>query len=227
MEIKLIVLQTKHLPQMKTFYTDTLGFDLVKEAEDSFRIAVGTGEMEFTTKAAEDDPYYHFAFNLPANKFYEAKSWIKEKVNLLVEDGADEADFAHLPAHALYFYDPSGNIVELISRHGTADESSEPFSVNSIVNISEIGLIVEDAMAAGERLNELGLNERDGHPISRQFLNFMGEKENGVFIILAQPGRRWIFSDKLSAIYPLEITLMNNNKIIVSPNKELLIRQNG
>lgn len=227
MEIKLIVLQTKHLPQMKTFYTDTLGFDLVKEAEDSFRIAVGTGEMEFTTKAAEDDPYYHFAFNLPANKFYEAKSWIKEKVNLLVEDGADEADFAHLPAHALYFYDPSGNIVELISRHGTADESSEPFSVNSIVNISEIGLIVEDAIAAGERLNELGLNERDGHPISRQFLNFMGEKENGVFIILAQPGRRWIFSDKLSAIYPLEITLMNNNKIIVSPNKELLIRQNG
>lgn len=227
MEIKLIVLQTKHLPQMKTFYTDTLGFDLVKEAEDSFRIAVGTGEMEFTTKAAEDDPYYHFAFNLPANKFYEAKSWIKEKVNLLVEDGADEADFAHLPAHALYFYDPSGNIVELISRHGTTDESSEPFSVNSIVNISEIGLIVEDAMAAGERLNELGLNERDGHPISRQFLNFMGEKENGVFIILAQPGRRWIFSDKLSAIYPLEITLMNNNKIIVSPNKELLIRQNG
>lgn len=227
MEIKLIVLQTKHLPQMKTFYTDTLGFDLVKEAEDSFRIAVGTGEMEFTTKTAEDDPYYHFAFNLPANKFYEAKSWIKEKVNLLVEDGADEADFAHLPAHALYFYDPSGNIVELISRHGTADESSEPFSVNSIVNISEIGLIVEDAMAAGERLNELGLNERDGHPISRQFLNFMGEKENGVFIILAQPGRRWIFSDKLSAIYPLEITLMNNNKIIVSPNKELLIRQNG
>jgi len=33
---------------------------------------------------------------------------------LNTEDGEDESDFSHLPAHALYFYDPADNIVELL-----------------------------------------------------------------------------------------------------------------
>ncbi|MFB6801557.1 hypothetical protein [Peribacillus butanolivorans] len=57
MEIKSIVLQTKSLMQMKKFYIDNLGFSLVNEDKNSFRIAVGTGEFEFTTKEVEDNPY--------------------------------------------------------------------------------------------------------------------------------------------------------------------------
>ncbi|MEH7391389.1 hypothetical protein V7164_14135, partial [Bacillus sp. JJ1474] len=87
MEIKSLVLQTKSLIEMKKFYIDTLGFSLINKDKDSFRIAVGTGELEFTTKEVKGNPYYHFAFNIPANKFYEAKSWVKERVSLLVEDG--------------------------------------------------------------------------------------------------------------------------------------------
>ncbi|WP_260321042.1 hypothetical protein [Peribacillus simplex] len=49
----------------------------------------------------------------------------------------EESNFAHLPAHAFYFYDPSGNIVEFISRYEIAKDSIEPFSVKSILNISE------------------------------------------------------------------------------------------
>ncbi|WP_419880448.1 VOC family protein [Peribacillus sp. B-H-3] len=103
MAIKSIVLQTNSLTEMKNFYINTLGFSLINEDKNSFRIAVGAGEFEFTTKDVEDNPYYHFAFNIPANKFNEAKSWAKERVSLLVEDGLDEANFAHFPAHALYF----------------------------------------------------------------------------------------------------------------------------
>ena len=223
MEIKSIVLQTKNLIQMKNFYIGTLGFSLINEDKNSFRMGIGTGEMEFTTKEVKGAPYYHFAFNIPANKFNEAKSWVKERVSLLVEDGEDEANFAHLPAHALYFYDPSGNIVEFISRYGIADDSMDPFSVKSILNISEIGLIVEDTISVSEKLKEIGVYERDNHTISKNSLNFMGEKRNGVFIILAQPGRRWIFSDKTSAIFPLEITLKNNNKIIINSDNEFQI----
>ncbi|MGE7602522.1 VOC family protein [Peribacillus sp. NPDC097675] len=223
MEIKSIVLQTNSLIEMKNFYINTLGFSLINEDKNSFRMAVGTGEIEFTTKEVEDDPYYHFAFNIPANKFYEAKSWVKERVSLLVEDGVDEADFAHLPAHALYFYDPSGNIVEFISRYEIAKDSIESFSAKSILNISEIGLIVEDTISVSEKLNEVGLTERDNDPISRKSLNFMGERKNGIFIILAQSGRRWLFSNKRSAIFPLEITLINNNKIIITSDNEFKI----
>ncbi|MEH7126046.1 hypothetical protein V7127_22805 [Bacillus sp. JJ1773] len=226
MEMKSLVLQTKSLIEMKKFYIDTLGFSLINEDKDSFRIAVGTGELEFTTKEVKGNPFYHFAFNIPANKFYEAKSWVKERVSLLVEDGGDEANFAHLPALALYFYDPSGNIVEFISRYEISEDSIDPFSVKSILNISEIGLIVEDTVSVSEKLNQIGVIERDNKTISRQSLNFMGERRKGIFIILAQPGRRWIFSDKMSAIFPLEITLTDNSKIIINSDKELQVYRN-
>ncbi|ASN05392.1 VOC family protein [Virgibacillus necropolis] len=223
MEIKSVVIHTRSLIQIKNFYLETLGFSLIKEDENSFRIAVGTSELEFTTKDVEGNPYYHFAFNIPANKFEEAKSWTKERVRLAVEGGEDEADFDHLPAHALYFYDPAGNIVEFISRHSTSEDRMDPFSIKSILNISEISLTVDDAINVGEKLNNIGVTERDNNAISPKLLNFMGEKANGIFILLIQPGRRWIFSDKISAIYPIEIELTNNNKIILDPENELYI----
>ncbi|MFZ3579987.1 VOC family protein, partial [Virgibacillus sp. DJP39] len=165
MEIKSVVLFTNKLIQMKDFYIHTLGFTLIKYEEKSFRIAIGTSELEFTSKAVKGSPYYHFAFNIPANKFKEAKLWAIKRVNLTVEDGEDEADFDHLPAHAFYFYDPAGNIVEFISRHSTSEERTDPFSVKSILNISEISLTVEDAVTVGKQLNEIGLKERDNNAI--------------------------------------------------------------
>ncbi|SFC94969.1 Glyoxalase/Bleomycin resistance protein/Dioxygenase superfamily protein [Bacillus sp. OV322] len=223
MEIKSIVLQTNSLMEMKNFYINILGFSLIHEDKDSFRFAAGTGEFEFTTREAAENPFYHFAFNIPANKFNEAKLWAKERVSLLVEDGLDEVHFSHFPAHAFYFYDPSGNIVELISRYEIAEISNEPFSAKSVLNISEIGLVVKDAVSVSEKLNEIGLTERDNDAISRTSLNFMGERSSGIFIILAQPGRRWIFSDKVSAIFPLEITFINNIKVMINSQNELQI----
>ncbi|WP_419884156.1 hypothetical protein ACN6MY_12205 [Peribacillus sp. B-H-3] len=69
----------------------------------------------------------------------------------------------------------------------------------------------------------MSLTERDNNTISRKTLNFMGDRRNGIFIILAQPGIIWIFSDKTSAIFPLEITLINNNKKIINSNNEFQI----
>ena len=74
-------------------------------------------------------PYYHFAFNIQSNMFNKAKSWVKEKVSLNLEDGEDEADFSHLPAHSLYFYDPSGNVVEYILRHKRCNKGDTSFVI--------------------------------------------------------------------------------------------------
>lgn len=51
----------------------------------------------------------------------------------------------------------------------------------------------------------------------------MGERSNGIFILLNQPGRKWLFSDKVSAIYPLEIRLTNDHKIEIDSNNEFQI----
>ncbi|GAA0458353.1 VOC family protein [Alkalibacillus silvisoli] len=221
MEIKTMTLQTAKLTEMKDFYIKQLGFILIEENDDSFRFAVGSSELEFTSNGVTKNPYYHFAINIPSNKFIEAKTWIKERVSLNLEDGQDEVDFTHLPAHALYFDDPSGNVVEFISRHSMKTDQDKPFSIKSVLNISEIGVTVNDVYSAAGALNRVGVTERDNEVINKQNLNFMGDRKTGVFIILNQPGRRWIFSEKLSNIFPLSITLSNNSKIDVNTNGEL------
>lgn len=223
MEINKLKLHTNKLFKMKNFYIDILGFNISNETEKSFKINVGSSVLEFNSENSNDNPYYHFAFNIPSNQFTEAKLWTKDRVTLLLEDGEDEADFSHLPAHSIYFYDPSGNIVELIARYGINENREEPFSSDSMLNICEIGLIVDDPISIGNKLSEIGLYERDNDPISATSLNFMGKRKKGIFVILAQPGRRWLFSEKKSEIYPLEIILDSDFKIIVNPEHKCSI----
>ncbi|MFD2637777.1 VOC family protein [Piscibacillus salipiscarius] len=223
MHIKKVILRTRNIESMKQFYTKTLGMTLNEESENRFQVLAGASLLEFTSHNVKGNPYYHFALDIPSNKFSEAKAWAKSKVKLNLEDGEDEADFSHLSAHSIYFYDPAGNIVEFICRHSYAEKSEVPFSANSILNISEMSLTVGNAVTTGHQLMELGLNERDGDPISGSSLNFMGENSNGPFLLLIQPGRRWIFSDKQSEIHPIEMTLDTNERLIVNDHHEFLI----
>ena len=219
MEIKLLTLQTNELEIMKEFYTQCLGFSIYEERLNAFQIQVGTSIIEFTNENVVGEPYYHFAFNIPANQFREAKEWLKEKTMLLLEGGEDEADFSFWSAHACYFEDPGGNIVELIARHNVSPNSESPFSVNNILNISEIGLIVQDAPKVGEQLGKFNIFERDNDPITNDSLNFMQENNNGVFILLTSIGRRWLFSEKKSKIFPMRITI--DKQLVVGIDEEL------
>ncbi|WP_047981880.1 VOC family protein [Ornithinibacillus contaminans] len=226
MEIQSLVLHTNDIQEMKKFYLDLLQFPLVNEDKDSFCIKVGTSQLVFTSKNVKGNPYYHFAFNIPSNQFSEAKAWVKERVELSLEDGSDEVYFENFLAHALYFYDPAGNIVEFIARGSIPVEATEPFSSASIINISEIGLTVDDAIRVGSELIDNGIPIRDNRPLSTTSLNFMGENANGIFIILNQPGRRWIFSDKLSAVFPIEIKTGTDVSILVNSDSEVEVYKN-
>jgi catechol 2,3-dioxygenase-like lactoylglutathione lyase family enzyme len=225
MEIKLLILQTNKLQIMKEFYTQNLGFSISEESANSFQIQLGTSSLEFTNENVVGEPYYHFAFNIPSNQFQEAKEWLKEKTPLILEDGEDEANFSNLPAHACYFEDPAGNIVELIARYNVNPNSKSPFSVNSILNISEIGLIVNDAPMVGEKFKEINIFERDNDPIANSNLSFMQENNNGVFILLTSVGRRWLFSEKKSEIFPMKILLDNQLVVGVDIEHEFFIRK--
>ncbi|SDM66779.1 VOC family protein [Sediminibacillus halophilus] len=227
MQIKEVTLKTSKVEEMKDFYTNVLGFPLIDEDRDSFQIAAGSSKLVFTGRDARGEPYYHFAFSIPGTKFYEAKAWVKRKVDLNLENGEDEADFPHLSARSFYFYDPAGNIVEFIARHSITETEEEAFSTKNIVNISEVSLTVEDAIAAGEQLQEFGIKERDNEPINASSLNFIGERETGVFLLLTQPGRRWIFSNKAAAVYPLRLSLANNVQILVDEYHPFVIDNTG
>jgi len=62
---------------------------------------------------------------------------------------------------------------------------------------------------------EVGINERDNKPLDLTSINFMGDKSKGIFLILNKPGREWFFSNKISAVFPLEIITSQHHTIVV------------
>ena len=55
--------------------------------------------------------------------------------------------------------------------------------MNSIINISEIGLIVKDAPQVAKQLKEIDIFDSDNDQVTKSSLNFMQDSNNGVFII--------------------------------------------
>lgn len=203
MLISKVKLYSNELAKTKDFYVTLLGFNLLRQAEDSFVIQAGESELAFQQSDVNDHPFYHFAFDIPSNQFKNAKKWAEAKVVLNKEDGEDEVHFQNLGAHALYFEDPSQNIVELISRQSSPSSEGD-FSSNSILNISEMGIVTNDVLSVGNQLMEFGIPVKDNQPLEEQF-NFMGYDDS--FVILVRKNRTWFFSNQDSVIYPSVIEI--------------------
>ncbi|WP_459502286.1 glyoxalase [Bacillus sp. C1] len=204
MLINKVILYSQALEEMQDFYLNRLGFRLLHSSEVSFTIQVGESEVEFRKNHANNKPFYHFAFNIPSNTFSEAKEWAKNKVVLNIEAERDEVYFPRSHAHSFYFMNPAGNIVEFISRHTTSPESDGPFSVHSILHVSEMSLTTDQVLEVGNQLIAFGIPVRDGEELSDGF-HFMGE--NGVYLLLGPSGRRWFFSDLDAEVHPLIIQI--------------------
>ncbi|WP_088042380.1 glyoxalase [Bacillus sp. EAC] len=220
MLINKVVLLTTNLVETRDFYINKLQFESTEIMSDSFTVKVGNSLLKFIETQSEKDPFYHFAFNIPANKFREAKEWAQTKVNLTIEDGKDEIFFEFLNAHSFYFEDPSGNIVEFISRHSISPNTSKDFSPKSIIGISEINVTTKDVHLIGNRLILNGIQVREDREINES-LNFMGSK--GCFLLLGPPKRRWLFSEKIAEVFPVSITVDNKLEIKVTDIGEVSI----
>lgn len=192
------------IDEMKQFYVNELGFELINSKESSFKIKVGDSELEFQNDPANRNPFYHFAFNIPSNQFKEAKNWAKTKVALNTEEGSDEVYFKQSDAYSFYFLDPSDNIVEFISRQSLSPKSNDIFSAISILNISEINITTHDVLSCGNQLIDFGIPVRDENSLEESF-NFMGSK--GAFLLLGSEKRKSFFSDKEAKIHPLSIEI--------------------
>lgn len=207
MKLKNLTLQT-HLDNLLEFYTGVL--ELVQVGPNA--VQVGSSTLNFEPAEPGTTPFYHFAFNVPQNQLQEAKAWAEVRVPL-IPDAKGEVLFHSetWDAHQFYFYDPAGNILELIARHTLPNASNEPFSSHSLLEISEIGIACPNVPAAVARLQM-----RTGAPLYHTQTNdsFMplGD-EHGLFIVVRQ-GRIW-FPDtgKAAMIAPFEATLESGETI--------------
>ncbi|WP_260285178.1 VOC family protein [Peribacillus aracenensis] len=208
MIINKVTLYSHAWEEMRNFYVDVLGFELLSQTDDVFEMKAGESVLEIKRYHHKEKPFYHFALNIPTNLFTSAKAWAKSKVELTREDDYDEVYFSYSDAHAFYFTDPSGNIVEFISRYSVSPKSeAKYFLTQNVLCISEINITTDEVRAFGNQLISNGVPVRNGEEICEDGLNFMGEHEAGSFLLLGPRKRRWIFSNKESEIFPLSIVI--------------------
>ena len=145
-------------------------------------IDTGETELEFVAGEGEGEPFYHFAFLAPPERFDE------------LAGSSKVFDFDFWDARAFYFDDPAGNIVEIVAHQGI-DE----------LGLSELGL-VGDTRAMAAELEKVGLELWDGTLEEEGRLAFVGER--GRTLILAPPGRGWMPTGRPAERHPVDAELL-------------------
>ncbi|WP_106533236.1 serine hydrolase [Planomicrobium soli] len=213
---KKVTLYTNRLEELKGFYEYQLGFRIVEEDNTSFTLAIGESQLVF--KGSEQNAFYHFAFNIPGNQFTLAKSWASSRVTLNRQDGMDEIFYANFNADAFYFQDPAGNVIEFIARR-TVDRMGD-FTVDSLLNISEVSITTPYVKEIGERLEDMDIPVRGNKGIDSTTLNFLGRDD--AFLLLVPPKRLWYFSKQKSETHSLSVELTDGRQIDIAEDGRFL-----
>lgn len=209
MLIKELKLQSTNIYALFSFYKELLNMDVI-QSDNVICITAGETKLIFEETNTKENPFYHFAFNIPSNRFEEAFEWTKKRAVLLWLDDYNSyiADFVNWHAKSFYFKDPAGNILEMIARFDLNNKSDEPFSSKQIRNVSEMG-IVFPANTFDEQvdalLKQFSLDYFEKQTPMPQF-RAIGNDE-GLFILVPE-NRAWFATDNESKIYRSEITFI-------------------
>jgi catechol-2,3-dioxygenase len=134
----------------------------------------------------------HFAVNVAPQRFEEAVAWARERAELV----QDDVPFTDWRARAAYFFDPAGNLVELIARERAPGDEL-------MLEVSEVGLPVADVGAAVAFLeSELGLPHFSG---DRRNFSAVGD-DRGLFVVVPV-GRHWLFTQEPAPDAPVRVTI--------------------
>lgn len=208
MQIAELHLVTHHLSAQKAFYHDLLELPLVAEMPTSFTVQTGASVLTFVETAAPLPSIYHVAFNIPENQLAAAKGWLKMRLPLLQNGDSDEWVFPDWNAHTVYYLDADGNILEAIARHNLPTASTQPFTAQSFLSISEIGLAAPDVRAFCQQLHAaFGVERWRGNDT-----NFaaVGD-EDGLFIV-ARNGRPWNGNEAPAQPLPTTVVLQGQDE---------------
>ena len=189
MKILELELLSDNLSQTELFYKRVLGLTpYLKEDSKTLFYRIGYTRLIFR-KSEKTNPVYHFAIDVPNNRFKDAYTTIKVKVDILPVNGKDIADFSNWDAESFYFYDNNGNVLEFITRYANHTYANEPFSTSSLIAVSEIGLVAHNVPDLADRLKrKFGVPIFHRQPRSKKFT--VSGDDDGLFI-LAESGREW------------------------------------
>lgn len=208
MKIHSIQIETVALAPVVDFYHNMLGLPYVADNGKAY-FQTGGSSLIFSENPASSG-IYHFAFNIPGNQIREGMAWLERAGIVLIanEKGETRIDFSNWNAEAVYFFDPAGNIVELIARRDLQNEGEHPFGPDSLMEISEIGIVADNVLAWNAYAeNQFGILPFDKQKPSSDF-SALGT-DMGLFIVVPA-GRKWFLTDLPAEKTPLEVRFEND-----------------
>lgn len=209
MQIRKLQLLSDDLEQTHHFYFSLLQLEVDSKDETQVSFKAGNSVLSFY-KSHQQQPVYHFAFNIPHNQFNEALGWVGSKIKLVtIPASGHVADFKSWNAKAFYFYDNNYNIVEMIARYDLQNIATIPFTGASICAVSEIGTVVEaPALFASGLVGEFDLSYFSKQLPLHDF-KAVGDDE-GLFIIVP-PNRKWYPTQVASTMHWVKMEIATGN----------------
>lgn len=190
MKITELTILTGDFKETKTFYKTILGFNLINETEHSVAFQTGKTKLTFVeTKNA--NPVYHFAFNIPNNKFDEAFKLIVKTVGVIssAEDNLRTFDFESWNAKSFYFRDNNLNILECIARYDLPNQISKPYENTDIECISEVGISVGNVTEESRKI--IQQYDLSYFPKQKPGEHFVAMGDDSGLLILGTTNRFW------------------------------------
>lgn len=211
MYIQEVILETTSISRTRLFYHRTLELSILKETEEAVSFRARKTILTFKL-AKEGKPYYHIAFNITNNRFSDSFEWMGQKLDILpVEGNIPIAVYPNWNAESFYFYDNNGSIVEFIVRFDLPYHSTQAFSSSDLVEISEVGIVVDNVEAKAEQLGtEYSIPYFKKGP---RLPDFIAMGDDYGLILLSQPGRHWVPTNKPAQHFPVTIKM---NELVLS-----------
>lgn len=202
MEIRFLSLRTADLSAARDFYQSTLQLPLLAAGNDYAVFRAGSTQLMFEASATpEEQPFYHFAVDIPRNQLDSATAWLSSRVALLERDGQQQIAFEDWNAAGIYFHDPSGSIVELIARYNLANDAEGDFSPNHLLRVSEIGWPVLDVTRPGADFQL---------PTWRDYGKFRALGSETGLILLVPNGRGWLPTNRPAEAHPISLVIADD-----------------
>lgn len=191
MKIVELELLTDDISGTEAFYEKVLGLTPYHKDDKTYLFyKIGFTKLIFKKTEEAVAPVYHYAIDVPNNLFKASHQYITENAQTIpVTENSDIADFSNWEAESFYFYDNNGNILEFITRYANQTYKAPPFTKDSYIAVSEIGIVTKNVPDLADRLHEkYGVPFFHRQPRGNKF-TVMGDDEG--LLIISKRGRAW------------------------------------
>lgn len=209
MKIKELHLLSDNIIETELFYNNVLNVKTEDKNLNTVSFNVGSTKIIFIQTKTNIKPVYHFAFDIPNNKFEEAFEWMKARTQLIpvIDENNFVSKFDLWNAKSFYFYDNNLNLLELICRFDVNNETKKPFDSSSILYASEIGIVSESASQTADFLtNKYGIKKFTKQAGTDSF-TALGDDYG--LLVLVNNQRNWFPTNDLAKSFPTKIVFDN------------------